>query len=171
MKLIGYGEDGLTAWALIHRFDLVVKGLSETPGETLESANWTVFYRPSVGRGIGGSIGEFDAIICTEASVYLVESKWEDRKSKGPRRGPLKLDKTQVNRHIMFEWIKNRWQDRLPQEGWTEFAASYQGAFGQEFPSRRLPRSDRRLASNLTFLLERTKNRSIKHVLLYFFSE
>ena len=86
MRIIGYGEDGLTSWALTHRIDLVEEGLRANFEEASTSGSWTVFYRPSVGRGRGGSFGEFDAVIAAQSHVYLVESKWEEYVTKRPRR-------------------------------------------------------------------------------------
>ena len=169
MRLIGYGEDGLTAWSLTHRLDLVQEGLRKKFSESCDRSNWTVFFRPSVGRGIGGSFGEFDAIIATQSHVYLVESKWEDKVTKRPRRGSLKIGDVQIRRHEIFEWIKQQWDADQPLDGWAGFAARNKVAFKERFPGRQLVKPGRRLSDNLTFLLNQTIGRTPKHVLLYFY--
>ena len=79
MKLIGYGEDFLTLWALTKETDKILSKLDDdTPSESC-----TVIYRPSFGRA-GGSMenqraefGEFDAILITNHTAFLIESKWD----------------------------------------------------------------------------------------------
>ena len=74
MKILGYGEDSLTFWALKYRLKDILKKLNDkTP-----SSKCTIFYRPSFGRGNYICFGEFDAILATEKFIYLIESKWEE---------------------------------------------------------------------------------------------
>ncbi len=169
MQIIGYGEDGLTAWALIHRLDLVRESLRSCFDERSDSSNWTIFFRPSVGRGKGGSIGEFDAIIATEKSVFLVESKWEDKTRLNKKNKPSLIEPEQILRHEIFEWIMQEWDNRN-HRNWTEFRMHHGNDFSQRFHHRKLVQPGRRLSANLEFLLERVRGRRCKHVLLYFFS-
>ncbi len=169
MRIIGYGEDGLTGWALIQRFDLVVDGLQAKCQESSDTDKWTVFVRPSVGRGIGGSFGEFDAIIVAGTNLYLVESKWEDRVTKGRGRGNLKIDKVQSKRHEIFEWILENWRTHPRSDGWLGFVENHGAAYSAKFPGRQLPQPDRRIADNLTWLLRHINVQSPKHGLLYFY--
>ena len=76
-KILGYGEDALTLWALKHH---VPKILEEFQDKT-PILDCLVFYRPSFGRhGQANSsvFGEFDAILASRKNIYLIESKWDN---------------------------------------------------------------------------------------------
>ena len=60
-KILGYGEDALTLWALKHRTSDILESFQDqtTPSDCL------IFYRPSFGRHSkeGSAVfGEFDAM-------------------------------------------------------------------------------------------------------------
>ena len=56
-KIIGYGEDALTYWALTEKLEYVLEKLNDKS----EPKNCVLYYRPSFGRG--EYYGEFDAIL------------------------------------------------------------------------------------------------------------
>lgn len=110
MTVYGYGEDALTYWALTTNFDKLKAGLVRS--EELPDADYVRIYRPSFGRGERG-FGEFDAIISTEESIYLIESKWDKsselRKKKGEEHQTIGLSGPQIFRHKIFEELHKRW--------------------------------------------------------------
>ena len=76
MELLGYGEDGLTLWAIKNRLDTILDKLKDDS----DPNNCLVYYRPSFGRRGGlksAQFGEFDFILLSEHGIYLVESKWD----------------------------------------------------------------------------------------------
>ena len=104
-RIIGYGEDFLTFWAVTERLDLILKQL----GDSTDPADCLLIYRPSFGRRgrKRAEFGEFDAIILTLETAYLVESKWD--KSKMPN-NVLQLDNVQIFRHEIFRWYHDNWK-------------------------------------------------------------
>lgn len=97
--IIGYGEDGLTYWALSNNKSLVklfncfyneVNSIADEDTARMMKSS-VIFYRPSFGRG-KKCFGEFDAIIATENNVFLIESKWY--KYEGETLKPRTLNKT-----------------------------------------------------------------------------
>ena len=76
MKILGYGEDFLTFWAITKRLNEILSQLKDKT----DPEKCTVIYRPSFGRRGGlrrSEFGEFDTIIVTPEKAYLVESKWD----------------------------------------------------------------------------------------------
>ena len=76
-KILGYGEDALTLWALKHRTSDILESFQDqtAPSDCL------IFYRPSFGRHSkeGSAVfGEFDAILVSSENIYLIESKWDN---------------------------------------------------------------------------------------------
>ena len=69
-KIIGYGEDALTYWALTKKLKYVLNELSDNS----MPKNCVLYYRPSFGRGGGGCFGEFDSILQTDNWLYLIEA-------------------------------------------------------------------------------------------------
>ena len=73
MKLLGYGEDALTYWALTQRLTDILQPFGDSPNKTE-----VIFFRPSFGRRSssnpdapnerGAQFGEFDAIISTASN-------------------------------------------------------------------------------------------------------
>lgn len=168
MKLIIYGEDGLTLWALTHRL-----------GEILEAAqvpatdDVTVFYRPSFGRrgaregGTSAQFGEFDAIIATPDAVLLVEAKWD--RSPELDGTVLRIAAHQAHRHRVMRWYIERWLEHASTDG-KDF---FEGVVPEELRGLALPSSDKLLAKNLIHVLrsiapsDRTRVPLVKDVLLY----
>src|SRR5206468_2361518 len=73
---VGYGEDGLTYWALTQRRAEFLHAV----GDRTIPDDCLLFFRPSFGRAAGltsPQFGEFDSILASRAAVYLIESKWD----------------------------------------------------------------------------------------------
>jgi len=104
MKILGYGEDALTLWALQNRLPQILDDPSGLP-------ECKIFYRPSFGRRGGPSssqFGEFDFIILTKTCIYLGESKW-DRSPELSNAGSVELRPEQVLRHRVFTFYVREW--------------------------------------------------------------
>jgi hypothetical protein len=166
MKIIAYGEDGLTFWALTTRLEDILKQL----GDDTEPSQCITIYRPSFGRSGGNSspqFGEFDAILITSKAVYLIESKW-DNVADGPR-DRVVLEEVQITRHRIFAWLRREWQEIRP-ASWEQFRNAVGGTFTQTFPNRPLATFKRLLARNLAYLLSLLEKHpaNMVNVLLYF---
>ena len=163
IRLLGYGEDALTLWAVTERLDLILEEL----GDNSDPADCTVFYRPSFGRD---QYGEFDAIIVTPERAYLVESKWD-----GSGGTSIKLEEHQIRRHKILEWYHDNWKG----EEWDVFARVNNPSFKEKFTyfvkeegkrvkkSKYIPSSDTILGQNLQTVLKIISGREIENVLLY----
>ena len=70
-KLLGYGEDFLTLWALEEQLAAILSKFEDhTP-----ASDCLAFYRPSFGRSGGensAEFGEFDAIISSRENSFFV---------------------------------------------------------------------------------------------------
>jgi len=102
-KLIGYGEDSLTLWALTKNY----AKFKEKFKENLDEA--TIFYRPSFGRGgrSDKNFGEFDAVIVSSEKVYFIESKWDHSSEikKGTKKIVLR-EEQKIRFDILREYLK-----------------------------------------------------------------
>ena len=154
-KVIGYGEDFLTFWAITERLDLILKLLEDRTDPT----RCLVIYRPSFGRA--SLIGEFDAILVTPLTAYLVESKWD--KSRLPQ-NVLKLSRVQMGRHEILRWYHETWDG----EEWSNFVEKYEDAFFHRFMKSIAPTGSL-LSQNLITVLSEMRGRAVKDVLLYFY--
>jgi hypothetical protein len=164
MPIIGYGEDGLTYWALTNKLQDILDNFQDN------STECTAYYRVSCGRSGGkksSQFGEFDAILATPQKIYLIESKW-DNGGRPPQ--VLVLKEVQTLRHLIFTWLLQRWRED-PQANWQAFRKNAIDAFTQEFPNRQLARSGKLLARNLEYLLPKLTGKEIVNVLLYFYRE
>ena len=167
MPIIGYGEDGLTAWAVTHRLADILKALDDPTAPT----DCLVFFWPSFGRAGGMTspqFGEFDSIVVTDTTIYLVESKWDG--SPSVLDGLVFLEPRQILRHRIFRWIAERW----PASGstWGQFRAAHEGEFQMVFSAKPLAPVGSRLARNLEFVMNRLVEgnmKVIRDVLLYFY--
>ncbi len=132
MRLLGYGEDALSFWALTVRMSEFLRNLNDPS----ESAKVVLFFRPSFGRvgstpvepgGTADSsqFGEFDAVIGTPLGIYLIEAKW----SKSPEvdRGTIILRSEQIRRHQLFREYLTAWRHHKAVD-WNMFCAA-QGGF------------------------------------------
>jgi len=143
IRLLGYGEDALTLWAVTERLDLILEEL----GDDSDPADCTVFYRPSFGRR--GLYGEFDAIIVTPMKAYLVESKWSGLLR--PTKSSIKLRDEQITRHEILAWYHRNWKG----EDWDEFAEENDSKFRERFPGKYIPLS--RTGGGKTILVQNLK--------------
>lgn len=169
MKIIGYGEDALTLWALRRRSSKVLEESSDkTP-----ISDCIAFYRPSFGRcGRSNSIfGEFDAIIASKQNVYLIESKWDNHNDFNNEE--ILLENHQILRHQIFTWYLTHW-DKKYTNNWQTFIAEKNGEF--PFSNKTIAPNGSLLAQNLKQILIRiqehcgylSENR-VKNILLFFY--
>jgi hypothetical protein len=169
MPTIGYGEDGLTFHALHARRAELLNALKDRspPGECL------VYYRPSFGRAGGDAspqFGEFDAILCTQKVVYLIESKWNSGNQAQP---VVRLHRVQALRHRIFAWLYAHWcgfaANGHPPD-WAGFVQIYGQAFTDAFPFRPLAPDGSLLARNLQAILSTITpgHRDLNNVLSFF---
>ncbi len=161
MKVLGYGEDFLTFWAINKKLDRIFNQLKDKtdPEECI------VFYRPSFGRK-GGTIraefGEFDAIIVTPKTAYLVESKW-DGSNASFKDNILKLEEVQIRRHKIFRWYHENWK----KENWTEFIQKHDYEFRKDFGKNIAPAEELAQQKPADYL-KRTQRKELIDVLLFF---
>jgi len=156
-SVFGYGEDFLTILALTEHLDVILKQL----GDDTDPANCLVFYRPSFGRA--DLIGEFDAIIITPQTAYLLESKWDRSRISN---NVLTLDPVQTSRHEIFKWYHENWKG----EDWKHFAQRHADEFKGKFNKSIAPKGSL-LSQNLITILKSMRGRELKNVLLYFYRE
>ena len=149
--MIGYGEDALTLWALKYRLKEILTEL----GDESSPSDCTVFYRPSFGRGgkDTANFGEFDAIVSTNESVFLIESKWE-----GSARLPksIRLSEAQQNRHAIFKEYFDKWDAAV---GIQSLTASSSG-FLTSIKDKKVASEKDELAEHLRFVISRTTRKS-----------
>ncbi len=168
MKIIGYGEDALTLWALRKHTSKI---LEEFPDKTPIS-ECIAFYRPSFGRrGNGNStFGEFDAIIASKQNVYLIESKWDNHNDF--KNEEFSLENHQILRHQIFAWYLTHWNKKYS-GNWQTFIDEKKGNF---FPNKTIAPNGSLLAQNLEHILTRIQEQcvylsesNIKNVFLFFY--
>lgn len=170
-RIVGYGEDALTLWALQHRIGEI---LNEFRDRTARE-DCLVFYRPSFGRSGGpesAEFGEFDAIIASREKFYLIESKWDN----GTRHtvGTIAIRKEQVLRHDIFTWYLIRWGLKYSND-WQRFVDEQ----GKDFRFKKeIAPAGSLLARNLELILDMLQKNcksypsenNIKNVLLFFYN-
>jgi hypothetical protein len=167
MKLLGYGEDALTLWALTSRRHDVLLAL----GDTSDPDRCTLIYRPSFGRKGGptsSQFGEFDFILGTPNALYLGEAKWD--KSPELKEHPIRLRDEQAERHQVFAVYYRTWIGR-PQWSVSDFFEASRARFVIEHLDKPTPPGGSTLARNLISILrvcaDSTKGAdSIRNVLL-----
>lgn len=171
MKLLAYGEDGLTLWALTRRLDELLRALQDPS----DSSECVVLFRPSFGRRggeDGPQFGEFDFIVLTEKAILLGESKW-DSSSEEVRDGALILRPEQRSRHKIMHFYINRFAFGS-YETWDEFIAAETSRFSEMGLGKALAPKGSRLAKNLNEVLRKIRGRfhsppPITDVLLYLY--
>ena len=148
VRIIGYGEDGLTYCALEDHLDEFLEKVNDQPNPD----NCLVFYRPSLGRGskLNKTFGEFDAIVVSKSRVYLIESKWEKSDEWKKRKNTITISDSQIRRHEIFAWYLTRWRI---EDTWESFENEYEEEFRRKFNGRNMPASNRTLAINLKQIL------------------
>lgn len=154
-RVLAYGEDPLTLWALTQQLPLVLRQLDDrtAPAEVL------VIYRPSFGRG-GASkrsragrrseFGEFDAILQSRAATYLVEAKWH--RSGEIQDGVVLLRDEQTDRHQVFRWLLESWR-RMAPRSWADFRRRAVAEFEAKFEGMTLAPDGSRLAGSLEYVM------------------
>jgi hypothetical protein len=172
MRIIGYGEDGLTYWAISTQLQQLLDAL-EGPSD---KNNCTIFYRPSFGRSGGDTssqFGEFDAILATQKSVYLIESKWDHLSDQ--ERPVVVLGDVQILRHRIFTWLRDEWRNWRQDNpanppDWAFFWNAKHKAFTDAFRNRPLAKAETLLARNLAHVLLALEGapKPTVNVLLYF---
>ena len=166
-RIFGYGEDSLTYWALSTQLTQILVNLhDDTPQEQCQ-----VFYRPSFRRSGGptsSQFGEFEAIIQSSRSTYLIESKWDHL---NPAPNEVVLQPVQILRHSIFKWMHRKWAELQP-TSWPDFLNRAGTEFKLEFNGRTLANSGRLIARNCTELLVLLARgpAAMSNVLLYFAS-
>lgn len=173
-KLIGYGEDALTYWALTKKLDLILKELEDDS----QRDDCLVLYRPSFGRGRivrkpsdrKAEFGEFDAILSTTRAVYLIESKWDNLSEN--KKVVIELSDVQILRHKTFAWYYDHWKVG---SDWTKFVERYGDNFEGEFGKwqRKIAPPRSLLSENLQYVLNQmhNPNKELKNSLLYFYRQ
>lgn len=174
-RIISYGEDGLTLWALSGSLPKLLKALQDPAA--VEDCR--VFHRPSFGRGgtrrkpallkPRPAFGEFDAIVATPYGTYLIETKWSA--SQEVRGALLSLGVTQARRHrIMRLYIEN-WRSTQP-PSWADFLSRslIRTQLAEEGVS--VPHERSRLAKTLKAILGMTaKHGPVRDVVLFMRAE
>jgi hypothetical protein len=160
LKVLGYGEDFLTFWAVSKKLNEILNQLNDDtdPDECI------IFYRPSFGRKGGtkrAEFGEFDALVITPKTAYLVESKWDGSSASFPD-NMLELRDVQTRRHEIFRWYHESWKG----EKWKDFVSKYADEFRRKF-RKNIPREDSLLCQNLITVLSKTQGRKLVDVLLF----
>lgn len=169
-KILGYGEDALTLWALKNKLSIILNAFDDqtNPG------NCIVFYRPSFGRS-GGALsaqfGEFDGLVASKQKIYLVESKWDNNSQYNKKEVILRPE--QILRHKTLKWYLNNWNLAYSEKNWDILKEK------QDFLSEKLvPPKDSLLAKNLQFILTNLLGNltigdkvNVENVLLFFYDK
>jgi hypothetical protein len=169
MKILSYGEDALTLWAIKNKLDQILQTLQDPS----DPSTCKIFFRPSFGRsgGEGSSqFGEFDFIILSEDCLYLGESKW-DRSSEKIEGGILQLREEQLLRHRLFQFYVENWAfDSY--SSWSEFTQKRKSVLKGLGIRKPLASEKSRLAANLQTVLSIIKKHfssspDIRNILLF----
>jgi len=174
-KILGYGEDALTLWALKHNLNAILDYFNDKTAPP----SCLVFYRPSFGRSGGknsSEFGEFDAIIASSENVYLVESKWDNLGKTKNYKDIIKP--VQRLRHDILSWYLTHW-DKKYRNKWGDFIKEQKLHYQEETKKRNMPGPATLLTRNLEFVLGELLKHckgfsgedSIKNVLLFFYSK
>ncbi len=169
--MLGYGEDALTLWALKTRLGAILGAFRDktNPNDCL------VHYRPSFGRSGGqnsAEFGEFDAIVASRETYYLIESKW-DNHARYEKEGII-LRKEQLLRHEFFSWYLFNWSPKYS-GNWQKFKSEYENDF-KKF-DKLIPPPGSLLAINLESVLAKlidycyvdSIRNNVRNVLLFFY--
>jgi hypothetical protein len=160
MKVLGYGEDFLTFWAVTKKLPDILKQLCDKTSPE----NCVVIYRPSFGRKGGkesSQFGELDSMIITPETAYLIEAKWDGSEARW-KNNVLELDHVQVQRHKIFKWYHENWEG----EDWKDFIKKHKEEFEREFGKKMAPAGSL-LSRNLLTIMKGTHGKKLVNVLLF----
>jgi len=151
MKVLGYGEDALTLWALTNKTKKVLCQL----GDESSRDDLTLIYRPSFGRKGGANssqFGEFDFILGTPKALYLGEAKWDKSPEirQAGRTNTMLLRPEQTTRHTVFKAYYETW---INKQDWNK--EDFHAAMEERKLVKPVPRGDSTLFENLTAVLEK----------------
>jgi hypothetical protein len=107
MRILAYGEDALTLWAVTQKLSVILQALDDSS----DPDDCQVLFRPSFGRSGGersAQFGEFDFLVLAAEHLYLGESKWQGSSEK-IRDGVLALRHEQLLRHRIFKFYMDEW--------------------------------------------------------------
>jgi hypothetical protein len=124
-KILGYGEDALTLWALKEQ----LRKILDVFKDSTNVEDCLIFYRPSFGRSGGkhsAEFGEFDAIVASKEKYYLIESKWDNHSNY--EKDSVRLRDEQVLRHEIFTWYLYNW-GTMYSGNWQRFKAEQEKNF------------------------------------------
>jgi len=172
VRILGYGEDALTLWALEDRLSDIL-GVFQ---DKTSPSDCVIFYRPSFGR-VGGEksaeFGEFDAIFASLKNIYLIESKWDNL--SGFRHDEVVIIKEQELRHHIFSLYLMHWH-RKHYDNWESFRKEYADDFKKLFQRKEIAPNGSLLSENLSFILNALKSHcrkvsknNVRNVLLFFY--
>jgi hypothetical protein len=164
-RIFGYGEDALTLWVLTSNLPEFLNRLDD--GSDPDRCN--IFYRPSFGRRGGNKsaeFGEFDAIVSSPKSVYLIESKWDG--SSELEGSKLVLRDEQVERHKILHYYIVSWINSTC-ESWEAYYSANKNEFESNFQGKPFSPIGSRLSDNLEYILRSIcdSQKPIVDVLLY----
>lgn len=170
-RILGYGEDALTLWALKRHVSTILNHFkdSSSPSDCL------VFYRPSFGRRAkenSSVFGEFDAIVASPQNIYLVESKWDNLVEA--KKDEFVIRKEQLMRHQILTWYLTHWKKKYSNK-WADFIEEQQSTFN--FGRKTVAPANSLLAKNLEFVLDKllehcgtfSSENDVKNILLFFY--
>jgi hypothetical protein len=169
-KILGYGEDALTLWALKEQ----LRKILDVFKDSTNVEDCLIFYRPSFGRSGGkhsAEFGEFDAIVASKEKYYLIESKWDNHSNY--EKDSVRLRDEQVLRHEIFTWYLYNW-GTMYSGNWQRFKAEQEKNFKYE---KTIPPAGSLLATNLEYTLSKIVNycdcdtiqSNARNVLLFFY--
>jgi hypothetical protein len=124
----------------------------------------------------GSTFGEFDAIIASSESIYLLESKWDNLSRS--KKEEIKIRPEQELRHRIFSWYNKHWSKKYVD--WESFAKEQSDSFRREFENKKMiPCGNTKLAKNLRFVLNELQKHyhkssseyDVRNVLLFFYNK
>lgn len=145
MKILGYGEDALTLWALTQRTNQLLAELKDPN----PPASCTLLFRPSFGRSGGprsSQFGEFDFILASPTCLYLGESKWDQ--SSEVAEPVIRLRAEQTERHAVLAEYYRIWISTEHWE-WPAFLSACVTKFAEAGINKPVPPVDSLLSRNL----------------------
>jgi hypothetical protein len=171
MKILGYGEDALTLWALKYKLPTILEELDDKSS----LSECRVLFRPSFGRSGGensAQFGEFDFLLMSKRHLYLGESKWQ-RSSEKIINGVIGLREEQLLRHEILRLYVEEWMSRK-YISWLGFEKAAKTRFREDGINKPIAPADSLLAQNLETVLDVIKEHfevlpTIKNVLLYLY--